>query len=234
MSLWRPVELNAIYVISSVRGSIAPLRLICNRILPLRKSDGGQDQLVMLGNYIGEGKSSYDVLEFLVKAKQKNKDRLILLKGTQEKNLLKAIDLKEDKDYDYWLSHGGKSLAIEYIKKANIGISNPYLLPRERLKSIVPKSHVELLRPLTTGCGIVNGEQGAYMFTESIMDLLLPSNMNVFGFNEKIKEPYLDSKSLSLDAGAPKRLIVMELNSMEAFTAKPRKKRLVKYDIQEI
>ncbi len=61
MSKWRAIDLNCIYVISSVCGSIGPLRLICNRILPLRKSDGGFDQLIMLGNYIGDGKSYYDV-----------------------------------------------------------------------------------------------------------------------------------------------------------------------------
>lgn len=234
MSFWRPTALNAIYAISSVRGSISPLRLICNRILPLRKSDGGKDQLVILGNYIGEGKSSYDVLEFLIDIKKENKDQLILLKGTQEENLLKAIELKEDKDYDYWLSHGGKKLAIEYIKKAGLGIANPYLLPRDRLKSIVPERHIEFLNSLDTAHRIFNMKykSDTYMFTEK--EMRHKDWVNVFGCNDKIKDPYFSFSALSLDAGAPQRLIVIELNSMEGFTAKPRKKRLVKYEIQEV
>ena len=46
MSKWRPSPLNCIYVIPDLRGAFPLLNKICDRILPLRKSDGGHDRLV--------------------------------------------------------------------------------------------------------------------------------------------------------------------------------------------
>lgn len=228
MSKWRPTELNCIYAISSIHGELGPLRLICNRILPLRKSDGGYDQLVMLGNYIGEGRNSYGVLDFLIEAKKKNKDRLILLKGEQEERLIKALELEEDKDYDYWISYGGRKLAMEYMKKSKLGTDNPYHMPRERLKSIVPRKHVDFLYSLKSQHEILQGSD-SYLFTAGKTD----SCVNVYGFNPDKKEPHFTGTSISLDAGSPKKIFAIELNSMEGFIAKPKKKRMIKHDIQE-
>ena len=45
--------------------------------------------------------------------------------------------------------------------------------------------------------------------------------------------PIIADRYMMLDAGAPKRLLVAELNSMEAFMAYPDKDRLVKYPLNE-
>ena len=60
MSKFRP-SFNSIYVIPDIHGHYDQLKLICKRILPLRKSDGGRDTLIFLGDYIDRGPNSPEI-----------------------------------------------------------------------------------------------------------------------------------------------------------------------------
>ena len=61
MSKWRPSEKDCLYVIPDIHGAYDLLKLILKQILPLRKSDGGKDHLVLLGDYIDRNIHSIEV-----------------------------------------------------------------------------------------------------------------------------------------------------------------------------
>ena len=79
MSKWRPSEQNCIYVIPDVHGAIDPLNKICDRILPLRKSDGGKDKLIFLGDYIDRHVDSHKVIDFCIELEKKYPHQVIFL-----------------------------------------------------------------------------------------------------------------------------------------------------------
>ena len=45
--------------------------------------------------------------------------------------------------------------------------------------------------------------------------------------------PIVTDKYMMLDCGSPKRLLITEINSMEAFMAEPNKSKLVKFTLEE-
>ena len=108
MSKWRPTGLNCLYVIGDIHGQLEQLKLICKRIFPLRKSDGGKDVLVLLGDYIDRLPESHLVVDFLIAAKKKYKDQLILLRGNHEQLLIDAMNsLRDSNKYMRWMNNGG-------------------------------------------------------------------------------------------------------------------------------
>ena len=74
MSKWRPSSEN-IYVIGDIHGKYSALKLILNRILPIRK----QDLLIFLGDYVDRGPDSYNVINELIKLKNKYDNVICLL-----------------------------------------------------------------------------------------------------------------------------------------------------------
>lgn len=155
MSKWRPTHLNCLYVIGDIHGQFKQLKLICNRIFPLRKSDGGKDVLVCLGDYIDRGEDSPAVIDFLIKAKKKYKDQLILLSGNHELMLLKAIEPSvSSNDYLMWMQNGGVQSLRQYLlrkgdpKTTGLPVHNPYELPRHRVVDFIPDDHLHFFKTL--------------------------------------------------------------------------------------
>src|SRR5690606_29035680 len=145
MSKWRPVEKNCLYVIPDIYGQFKKLKIITNRILPLRKSDGGKDRLVFLGNYIDKGKDGHKVLDFLIELKEKYKDRVILLRGHREAMLFKALNSQYKGDYDHWYGTGGEATVIGYLERRNLPPDKPFEITKIRFQDLVPKEHFDFL-----------------------------------------------------------------------------------------
>ena len=253
MSRWRPVPLNCLYVIPDVHGMYRQLRLVLNRILPLRKSDGGLDRLVMLGDYIDRGTRGPDVVDLLIKLKAKYPHQLKLLKGNHEDMILEVIKSSASSDaYMMWMKNGGEETLAAYLKRADITIENPYLFPRDRIKNIIPFEHLDFFSSLDlyyededfifvhAGCDpfVPLGQQSTEPFLwdrslyraayrgyklPCLRTIVTGHNTNRYG------NPLVTEKFMMLDCSYVGNLLVVEMNSMDAFVAKKGKGRLVRY-----
>lgn len=155
MSKWRPTELNCLYVIGDIHGRYEQFELILKRILPLRKSDGGKDRLILLGDYVDRGVDSHAVLDKLIVLKKKYKDQLILLKGNHEEMMVNAINSSSighrlysssSEEYLFWMQYGGEQTLAGYLANAGIEMAmGSYSFSRFKVKDIVPKSHMNLM-----------------------------------------------------------------------------------------
>lgn len=156
MSRWRPSDLNAVYVIPDIHGAYELLDNILTRILPLRKSDGGQDHLIFLGDYIDRHKDSHKVIDKLIELKKEYGDKVICLKGNHEQLMLQAMDLDPAKTnlspsaigtaYRQWTANGGLETIRGYLERAGVEDTDPWVVERFRISSYVPKEHLEFLQ----------------------------------------------------------------------------------------
>jgi serine/threonine protein phosphatase 1 len=153
MSKWRPSFLNCIYVIPDIRGSLDLLKNICARILPLRKSDGGNDTLVFLGNYTGKTEQSAYVFDYLIDIKEKFGDRVVFLRGATEACILRKLgviakpfsfECSEDV-ISAWLRSGGYETVSGYLKRFNVSDVNPHCLTTDRILNLIPEVHINFL-----------------------------------------------------------------------------------------
>lgn len=158
MSKWRPVKKNCLYVIPDIHGSIDLLKKICDRILPLRKSDGGKDHLVFLGDYIDRHVDSHKVIDFCIELKKKYPSQVTFLMGNHELILLQALNLQPGKNmslqtmshmYKMWLDNGARETIFGYQQRKGLnsqdGWSDP---PRSKIINLFPKEHLEFLQSL--------------------------------------------------------------------------------------
>jgi serine/threonine protein phosphatase 1 len=257
MSKWRPTSLNCLYVIPDVHGMHEQLQLIFSRILPLRKSDGGKDMLVMLGDYIDRRVESPDVLDLLINVKKKYSDQVVLLTGNHEQMLLDGIKPGlSSADYLFWMGNGGEATLKGYINRAGEDIS-PYSLMRPRVPYFIPDEHIKFMQSLRpywefedwifvhAGCDPLSplDKQDRELFTtdrtlmetvrKRLKDKPLPwEKVVVTGHNGlKSGKPYVRDKFMMLDTSYRGHLLVVELRSMKAFIAKKGKKRLVQHNL---
>jgi serine/threonine protein phosphatase 1 len=251
MSKWRPVPLNCLYVIPDIHGQLDSLKLICNRIFPLRKSDGGRDTLVFLGDYIDRGPDSPGVIDFLIDAKKKFGDQVVCLTGNHEQMLLDAIKQSTNSDkYLFWMKNGGEHTLSSYLDRKNHHLDNPYELPRVRVRDFIPEEHLKFFNSLKyyyeiddyifvhAGCNpresMSKQEKDIFILDESLK-LDVSQNWKkiiVTGHNgDKSGNPIIRERYLMLDCSYGKKLIIVEMHSMEAFAAGKNKDKLVKLDL---
>lgn len=162
MSKWRPAPRDCIYVIPDIHGGYELLKLVCDRILPLRKSDGGKDRLVFLGDYIDRHADAHKVIDFLIEIEEKYGDQVTLLMGNHELMLLQAFNLVSGRNFsmqsrtaifNMWLTNGGFETIAGYLERA--GINESCLnFPRHRILDIIPKNHIKFMQRLVKGCEI--------------------------------------------------------------------------------
>lgn len=261
MSKWRPNITECLYVIADIHGESTLLNKILNRILPLRKSEGIHDKIIFLGDYIDRHKNGYKVIDTLIALKEKYKENIIFLMGNHELLILEALGIFPAlyKPFDCWIQNGGYYTVVGYLERANLKI-NPNSLILDRIKDIIPKNHLEFISNCLPyykkdNFIFVHGgfnptrdihEQKLHdlVWTRYLRDFVLTSIKEKFElpWNEIIVTghnhnrqglPIIKDKYLMLDCGAPQRLLVVELNSMEAFMAYPDKNRLIKYELFE-
>jgi serine/threonine protein phosphatase 1 len=266
MSKWRPTPgaIGAIYVIPDIHGHLEQLELICKRILPLRKSDGGKDKLVFLGDYIDRGPDNYGVIEFLISLKKDYGDQIVFLRGNHEDLLLTALDRSghdssvfECSAYSMWIQNGGATTLKQYAEKKLGHSIDPYEFSKSRLSDVIPESHINFLLEteyyhehedyifVHGGCDpnkpLSEQNKIHMMWDRSLFQVVkkfvlsktdLPWSKTVItGHN--YHGPFINEKFMMLDCSVDKKLIIIELNSMEGFEAKLNKKRLVKCSFKE-
>jgi serine/threonine protein phosphatase 1 len=260
MSKWRPTDLDCLYVIPDVHGMYDQLQLILRRILPLRKSDGGKDRLVMLGDYIDRRTESHKVLDLLIEVQQKYKDQVIFLSGNHEIMLLEGIEPGLDSHkYRFWMNNGGEATLRGYIQRAQEDIDNPFTLMRPRIPYFIPNEHIKFMQNLRpfwefenwifvhAGCDpyspLDKQDKRVLTFDRTLFEVIgerfedkpLPwEKVIVTGHNGmRGFDPYVRDKYMMLDTSYEDFLLVVELRSMQAFAAKKGKKRLIQYNLRD-
>lgn len=255
MRRWRPGH-RCIYLIPEVRGNLASLEVILNRILPLRKFKGQEDMLIMLGGYIDGGEDAPGVLDALVAIKEEYGERAVFIRGDHEELMLRAVTGTE-KDYQYWIQCGGAPTLEAYVRREKLK-GAAASLPQSRLKDIVPASHIEFIQSLP-----YSFEYEDFFFFHGGFNPQLPLSETIpltFAFDtsasqiykqkwksgskidvEKImigahhyngKVPVIYPRYFMLGPGAPSQLICGDLNSMEFVKAKRNKSRIYKTRIK--
>jgi hypothetical protein len=253
MRKWRP-SFKCIYLIPEVRGNIDSLEVILNRVLPLRKFKGQEDCLIMLGGYSDADEHVHKVIDTLISLKEEYGDRVVFLRGDHEEMMLRSITGSE-RDYTYWLENGGAITLEGYLKRSGLkpGASS---FPHNRLRDVIPVEHVKFLQSLPFFY-----ETEDFFFIHGGFNPKLPlkdNNPITFAFDtvsnrlyksawgkegeisvEKVivaahnsgKAPVIYPRYFMLGGTAPKKLIVMDLNSMEFCAAKRGKSRIYKTNI---
>lgn len=269
MSKFRPSDKNCLFVIPDLHGAIDLLDQILARILPLRKSDGGKDRLIFLGDYIDRHTSSHLVIDRLIQLKEKYGEQVICLKGNHEEMFLKTMNLDPAQNlnsagmttnHKMWINNGGDQTLAGYLERAGVE-ADPYNFERYRIEDIIPKEHIKFLQEelvyyyefenylfVHAGCNpqepISKHDKEVLLWDRSLYSFCVRSvNFNdpldwektvVAGHNVNgEKKPFIHEKFMMLDCGSPKQLLVVELQSMQAYMAYPNQERLVAYELKE-
>ena len=257
MSKWRPSD-NCLFVIPDIHGNYDCLRSICKRILPLRK----QDKLIFLGDYIDRGPQSNKVIEYIIDLKEQFGDSVITLLGNHEWLMLAGIgeieyNWQESKvsPYAVWVENGAMQTILSYMP-SNSKIDLTTI--RSRIKDFIPDKHLKFLKEdlliaygydkyifVHAGCDPNQPLSYKYMETYIWDRTLYDTAKRIVGAGkempwEKIvvaghnyNGPWISDKMFMLDMSGQKKLLVVELNSMEAFTASPGNVRLERINLFE-
>lgn len=256
MRKWRPTY-KCIYVIPEVRGDMRSLEVILDRILPLRIFKNQEDVLVMLGDYMDGAGENDRVLDCLMNVKEKYGERAIFLRGNHDELLLRALN--SDHDFNHWIDSAGSSTISSYIKRANLN-ATPYEIKRNRLQDIIPSNHLDFLNNLSYHHTIDNyyffhggfnpskpiaeNSLGNFIWDYSSSKYLkncltagkrptfLDEYIYVAHHNYNDDKPFVHPRYFMLGGGAPEKLFVFELNSMEACAVTRGKSRIYKYNFK--
>lgn len=248
MKKWRP-DFRCFYVVPEVMGNWDSFDLMLQRIFPLRKFANQRDDIIFLGGYIDGMSGGCQVIEKLINITAEYGERVRCLLGAPEHRLLRALDGSAT-DYQDWIISGGVKTIEGYMAQSGLngGASS---LPQNRLRDVIPKSHINFLRSLP--CSYETDE---YLFVYGGLNTKLSirdNNPTTFVLDtitnrefaraakdgkqidvEKIvvatynstETPKIYPRYLCLGGGAPKKLIAIDLNSMEAVAIRARKNRI--------
>lgn len=161
-----------------------------------------------------------------------------------------------------WFANGGYHTVLGYFHRAGID-ENPSSFSKDRILNLIPKEHIEFLLTELVPYFELNNKfilvHSGFDSSKHVKDCLLDdlvSNKSLinevtdyiksrqeFEFSRTIVtghhsifsrgNPIFRDKYMMLDCGAPKRLLVTEVNTRESFMAYPDKDRLVEYKIRE-
>jgi serine/threonine protein phosphatase 1 len=259
MSTWRPSK-NCTYVISDIHGMYDELQLIFSRILPLRKTGKSFDKIIFLGDYIDRSVKSHMVIDILMELKANQPDQVIFLKGNHEQIFLDAISpTQTQSQYNMWMGNGGIHTLLGYLQRANSDIENPLSIPRKNIDVYIPKGHIDFIKNTIPyyedndfifvhgGCDpfvpLKEQEENVLIWDRSVYNQILRiTNFKqskcpwektiVTGHSGNTEGQILVyDKFMMLDMSPAQRVCVLELNSMQCFSARHNKARLVKEPI---
>src|SRR5260221_2692880 len=263
MSKWRPTKSGNLYCIPDCHGQIDELNLILDRILPLRNNKTAKDTLVFLGDYIDRGNDTPGIIDKLIELKKAYPNQVTFLLGNHEWMLLSALgrhtayDPMMPSTFSMWINNGGEKTAIDYANRQGVQIK-PKELPQDRVLSFLDTKHMDFLHRET----VEHYETDQYIFVHGGCDPTKPMNeqdldtfiwdRSLYAFCKKMASKgeelpwektvvsghngdgvFFKRGFLMLDASLKGKLMVAELNSMQAFAAYWGNKRLVKENIKE-
>ena len=261
MSKWRPRKKGNLYVVPDVHGAHSLLELVLKRITPLRKKDKvvflgdyidrHVDSHKVLDTIIALKKEYGDRVVCLM-----GNHELMFLQGLE----YVPCDYPGNQ-LDMWLNNGGRETIYGYLDRAGLLKSeyfdlHAFMTDPLRLKRVLPQEHVDFLKSLEPYY-----EEGKFVFVHggchpeqppsnydlhtlcwdrSLVKLVTTlinnntppdwSKVIVCGHSTR-REPVVHHKYMMLDIGSPRRLLVVEAHTREAFLAKPNKQRLVRYEL---
>ncbi len=257
MRKWRTCY-KSLLVVPEVHGAFDSLEVILGRVLPLRFSIHQEDSLVFLGDYIDRGPDSDLVIDRLISLS--GEQRIFMIKGNHEELLLKSLE--SEANYKYWISQGGHTTVLAYMKRAKLFEQDPLNFPQSRLRDIIPKDHIDFLKSLpeylsydnyyfvhsgfnylssfeeTTRNGMLFDDSSA-KYARNCIGKKIPITVNsqnviVAAHNLNNKSPVITPRDMMLDVGAPQRLIVFDLNSMKCGMVKHGKSRIYDHKYQYV
>lgn len=213
MSRWRPSPINCLYTIPSINGRLHAFERIAGRIFPLRKSDGGEDHLFILGNLWGSNIDNKKLIERLIQLS--TVPRVHILRGRVEEAFLK--------NHNDFLIEGGYKIMASYWTDANPNIKMEELfgMDRHRLIAPIPHHHIEFLQALPSQI-----EFNGYCFSN---ESTVSQSINVMN-GPKINTPLITDRSIQLNCGAEDEVIVVDLQSLKGMKAR-QSARLVEFDL---
>jgi len=260
MSKWRPTR-ACTYVIPDIHGKYDCLRAICKRILPLRKSDKiiflgdyidrGPDSAKVIEYIITLRKEFGNKIMLLAG----NHEWLMLA-------ALGEIPHKWQKDlpspFAVWMQEGGRKTVESYAKNTSIDLSDTYSLSPDRVRDLIPNHHIDFIKNET----YLFYETENYIFVHGGCDPTRPldaSWLDTFIWDRSLVElakkltsegkelpwkktvicghssdgPWINEKLMMLDCSVSKKLMVLELGSMEAFAVTPGNVRMERLDLKE-
>lgn len=161
-------------------------------------------------------------------------------------------------DYSLWINNGGDLALQQWAARKGVEIKNPKLLTIDRAISFIDPIHMDFLKNET----VLYHEHENYVFVHAGCDPNIPMNeqdeevllwdRSLYATVKKIisqgKElpwnkcvicghcydgPFINSKFMMLDCSAKDKLLVVELNSMEAYWAENGKDRMVRVFLEE-
>lgn len=260
MSRWRPTN-ACTYVIPDIHGKYDCLRAICKRILPLRDSDKiiflgdyidrGPDSAKVVEYVITLVKKFGDRVIPLIG----NHEWLMLAAiGEIAHNWEKDLP----SPFAVWMQEGGRKTVESYAKTTSIDLSDTLSLPPERVSDLISKHHIDFLKNETylyyetNDCIFVHGGcdptqpldpswMETFIWDRSLFQMAksfvsagkeIPWDKTVI-CGHSSNGPWVNEKLMMLDCSASKKLMVLELSSMEAFTVSPGNVRLERLDLKE-
>jgi len=258
MSTWRPSP-NCIYTIGDMHGYNVCLDLILKRILPLRKGDEivflgdyidrGPDSDKIIDTLMGLIAKYGEQVTCLMGNHE-------YLMGTAFNELDANIHPDAPHPAQIWLSNGGIQCLQSYAKRAGLSEDKIQGMTLQRFRSLIPDSHFEFIRNLFlfyetdnykfmhAGCDpfedLGSQSRDILLWDRSLYEYVTKAIFRnkklewdktiVCGHNWK--GPIINDKYIMIDSSVDKRVLCLELNSMEGYFADPNNSRLVKADIK--
>jgi hypothetical protein len=202
--------LNCLYCIPYVKGRLSALERILNRIFPLRKSDGGEDHLFILGDLWGTNADNKRLL-----------DRLIQLSTVPNVHILSGrIELAFINNYQDFLLLGGYKVAASYWMdiNPNFEMESLFGMEQHRLIESIPSRHIEFLRSLPSQIDF-NG----YCFSN------VPVETHLVNVTNSLVSSVTDT-SIQIGEGSDDEVIIIEAETLKGFRAR-QTARLVEFDL---
>ena len=260
MSKWRPSP-NCIYTIGDVHGYNDCLQSILKRILPLREGDQivflgdyidrGPDSYGVIQTLVDLTEEYGDQITCLMG----NHEWLMLAAlDLMEVNTLPGV-LRPSA---VWMANGGLQFMDSYASKYGMKEEDRMYLTTTRLKEMVPQSHIDLLLNTFSyyetddylfvhgGCDpnipIEAQTRDEVLWDRSLYEFVIKTIGTGQDFDWDNKTivcghnydgPIIHPKYMMIDTSGLRKVLCVELNSMEGYYAAPGKSRLVKADLSD-
>jgi len=252
MSMWRPHD-PAVYVFGDIHGFSDRLKLALKRIIPLKR----KDKLIFLGDYIDRGPNSREVLEIIIDLKSQYPNQVFPLMGNHEWLMLASLNIvpnnfPPDKisPYSLWILNGAKQTLENYITTIDVTQADPYAILR-----YIDKSHINFLLSLDKYLEIDNNifvhagidpnlplsdqDDPTILWDRSLYEtaktvhasgMKMPWTQNIYCGHNSLG-PFVTDKYAMIDGSQNNKLVVMEINSGEIYSAFSNRTRLLKEDL---
>lgn len=128
------------YVIGDIHGCLAELAVLVES-LPLDPND----TLVFLGDYIDRGQDSREVIEFLLRFRERAAAKMVFLRGNHEDMFLSYLGLS-GRHGDMFLFNGG----VATLRSYGMDTDNLHDAPEggRRIAHLFPQEHIEFFQSL--------------------------------------------------------------------------------------